>query len=60
MAVHIDPETGVVDIAKLGKDPFIKSTDMPPELSQEVQEVVTMAIDKYASSNNFEVRVLHL
>ncbi|CAM9604063.1 unnamed protein product [Chrysoparadoxa australica] len=43
-----------VEYRKLTSKPLVKSTDMSQEMCQEAVELVTMAVDKFVASKNFE------
>lgn len=49
-------EPNAAELRKVMSKPLVKTVDMTAEQSSEAMEIVTMAVDKYASTSNYEVR----
>ncbi|CAN0008629.1 unnamed protein product [Heterosigma akashiwo] len=48
------PELSDQELRKVMSHPLVKTVDMPGEMCNEALEVVTMAVDKFASTKNYE------
>lgn len=43
------------------ENPFFEQCiDMPPDMASEATEIITMAIDKYQTTKNYEVMNAHM
>lgn len=48
-------EISDVEYRKLIAKPIVKSTDMTKDMTIEVIDIISMAVDKFAATKNYEV-----